>query len=169
MLEFCVEIDIVLSMTISIDSVDARRAVAICGFRTVSMLDYLERSGVFVRRKMGVKRRGKGRRYEFRDLLVLKVLAQLLENGASVQALKKSLVEFQQQKWETDRGNLSFGDSAIRYLSVSAGTLLFSDSHDNFYDMTKEGQMVFSFVVDLDKLHSDLCADLDQREFAFAR
>src|SRR3546814_17265619 len=38
---------------------------------------------VFVRKNKGGKRRGKGRRYNFRDLLVLKVIAKLLENGRS--------------------------------------------------------------------------------------
>nr|WP_257786337.1 helix-turn-helix domain-containing protein [Aurantiacibacter gangjinensis] len=151
-----------------IDSVGSRRAAKICGFRTVAMLDYLERSGVFVRRAPGEKRRGKGRRYGFRDLLVLKVMSHLLSNGASVQTLKKSLLEFQNEKWATDRASLSHGDDKIRYLTVSAGNLYFSDSSKNLYDMTKGGQMVFSFVIDLDHLHSELCEALDQREFSFA-
>lgn len=66
----------------------------VCGFKTVAMLDYLQRSGVFVPRHRKEKRRGKGRRYDFRDLIVLRTLNNLLESGASVQMLKKALVEF---------------------------------------------------------------------------
>lgn len=131
------------------------------------MLDYLERTGVFVRRKKDDQRRGKGRRYAFRDLLVLKVISKLLENGASVHALKKALLEFQEKKWEADRANFSFGEQKVRYLTVSSGELYFTDSHKNLYDMTNGGQMVFGFILDLDRLHSDLCRDLDQREFRF--
>lgn len=149
------------------DSVDAKRAAAICGFRTVAMLDYLERSGVFVRRQKNESRRGKGRRYNFRDLLVLKVIASLLDNGASVSALKKSLNEFQAAKWDADRANLSFGDDKIRYLTVSGKSVVFSDSERKLFDMTKGGQMLFSFVLDFDRLHSDLCTALDQKEFGF--
>ena len=151
----------------SIEAVDARTAARICGFQTVSMLDYLERSGVFVRGRRRGKRRGKGRRYEFRDLLILKVISKLLENGASVAALKNALVEFQQQKWEADRASFSFGDQKIRYLTVSSGDIFFSDSSKNLYDLTKGGQMVFGFIVDLDSLHTDLCGELDQRVFGF--
>lgn len=150
------------------DHVTARRAVAICGFKSVAMLDYLERSGVFVRRSPNEKRRGKGRRYCFRDLLVLKVISRLLANGASVSALKKSLIEFQNEKWTADRGSLGFGDQKIRYLSVSSGSVIFADSNNNFYDMTDHGQMVFSFIVDFDRLHSELCQSLDQVDLPLA-
>ncbi|MEO7247541.1 MAG: hypothetical protein ABIW31_03735 [Novosphingobium sp.] len=126
------------------------------------MLDYLERSGVMIRKTSKEKRRGKGRRYNFRELLVLKVIANLLSNGASVSNLKKSLVEFQSEKLSADRGSLGFGDKKIHYLSVSSGKIIFADAHNNFYDITSNGQMVFSFIIDFDRLHTELCAALDQ-------
>jgi DNA-binding transcriptional MerR regulator len=149
------------------EAVDARSAARICGFKTTSMLDYLERSGVFVRKRKNEARRGKGRRYTFRDLLILKVMGQLLSNGASVHSMKKALIEFQEKKWDADRASFSIGDQKIRYLTVSSGELFFTDSHQNLYDMTNGGQMAFGFILDLDRLHSDLCHDLDQREFRF--
>ena len=145
-----------------IDSVSAKRAAAICGFKSVAMLDYLERTGVLVRGASKERRRGKGRRYNFRELLILKVISRLLANGASVSALKKSLVEFQDLKWTADRANLSNGDQKIRYLSVSSGKVIFADSNNNYYDMTDKGQMIFGFIVDFDRLHSELCSSLDQ-------
>jgi DNA-binding transcriptional MerR regulator len=153
----------------TMDSVDARRAAKICGFKTVAMLDYLERSGILVRKKSAEKRRGKGRRYNFRELLVLKVISSLLDNGASVSALKKSLIEFQDGKWTADRASLGLDNRIIRYLSVSAGNILYADSNNNFFDMTMKGQMVFSFIIDLDNIHTQLCSDLDQREFLFGK
>ena len=97
----------------------------------------------------------------------MKVISKLLENGASVQALKKSLTEFQEEKWQADRASFSLGAEKIRYLTVSSGKLYFSDSSKNLFDMTNNGQMVFGFILDLDRLHSDLCNDLDQRDFGF--
>lgn len=76
--------------------------------------------------------------------------------------LKKSLVELQDKKWAADRANLSFGDEKIRYLSVSAGGVVFADAKNNFYDLTGGGQMMFAFVLDMDRLHSELCYSLDQ-------
>jgi DNA-binding transcriptional MerR regulator len=157
-------------MTNFIDGVSAKRAKEICGFRTVAMLDYLERSGVMLRKGGDRKRKGKGRRYDFRELLVLKVIANLLHNGASVAALKKSLHEFQKEKWVADKGSLSIGDNKIRYLSVaSGGKIIFADSNNNFYDMTGGGQMMFSFIIDMDRLHTELCSDWDQGMLALPR
>ena len=151
------------------ETVSARRAAEICGFRSVAMLDYLERSGVFVRSTSKEKRRGRGRRYNFRELLSLKVIAKLLEHGASVSALKKALLEFQREKWTADRANLGYGEQTIRYLVVSSGRIMFADSRNNFFELTNEGQMVFSFVVDFDRLHSELCTALDQTIMPFAK
>ncbi len=84
-----------------IDSYSARRAAELCGFGTVAMLDYLERSGVFTR-SQAAGGRGKRRRYNFRDLVVLKVIKVLLDNGASVASLKTALREFQQWRWRAE-------------------------------------------------------------------
>lgn len=146
-----------------IDYASAKRAVAICGFGTVAMLDYLERSGVFVRSDR-TKRRGRGRRYNFRDLIVLKTISSLLNNGASVSAIKKSLQQFQNDKWSADRGNLSFDESPLKYLIVSNGTVIYGKSNDTLYDLSKSGQMLFNFIVDIDKVHSDIINALEQRE-----
>ena len=142
-----------------IEAVDARRAAAVCGFESVAMLDYLQRAGVFVPAKRK-RRRGKGRRYDFRDLMVLKTIAALLKNGASVSALRKSLCEFQRQKWSADQVTLENDDGPLKYFVASGENIFFAKTKDNLFDLTKSGQMVFSFVIDLDKLHTELCRDL---------
>lgn len=148
-----------------IEAVSAKKAVAICGFKSVAMLDYLQRSGVFVPADRKGKRRGRGRRYDFRDLLVLKAIAELLRNGATVSALRTSLQEFQLRKWSADEGSLQSEDGSIlKYLIACGDSIVFAKSTDTLYDLTKGGQMVFSFIVDLDKLHAELCFRLRQEE-----
>lgn len=152
------------------EGVDARTAARICGFESVAMLDYLQRSGVFVPADRKGKRRGKGRRYDFRELIVLKTIGALLKNGASVASLKKALVEFQKNKWSADIASLQ--DEAgklMKYFVVCADTICFAKSADSLYDLTKNGQMVFSFVVDLDRIHTDLCSALAQGELPLSR
>lgn len=146
-------------MTILIESVDARRAAAVCGFESVAMLDYLQRTGVFVPAKRK-SRRGKGRRYQFRDLMVLKTIAALLKNGASVAALRRSLQEFQRRKWSADQVTLEGSDGPLKYFVACADSIFFAKTKDSLFDLTRDGQMVFSFVVDLDRLHRELCRDL---------
>ena len=148
-----------------IEAVDARTAVRVCGFESVAMLDYLQRSGVFIPSDRRGKRRGKGRRYEFRELMVLKTISALLRNGASVSALKKALVEFQKRKWFADSASLQDDSGALlKYFVVCADSICFAKSADKLFDLTRNGQMVFSFVVDLDRLHTELCNSLAQGE-----
>jgi DNA-binding transcriptional MerR regulator len=145
----------------------ASQAVHIAGLRSVAMLDYLERSGVFVRSQRRHGGRGVRRRYDFRDLLVLRVIATLLRGGASVAAIKEALLQFQSEKWQADPASLGYGERVIRYLLVSGDQIFFATSGDNIYDLTSQGQMAFNFLIDLDALHSEVCSKVTQREFEF--
>jgi DNA-binding transcriptional MerR regulator len=153
----------------NIEAVSAKDAARICGFRSTAMLDYLQRTGVFVpvERKNG-KRRGRGRRYTFRDMLVLRAISALLENGASVSSLGDALREFQSRRWTADETSLQGeGGSVLRYVVASGKSIIFATSRDTLFDLTKRGQMLFSFILDLDELHADLrtrCFEHRQRE-----
>jgi len=149
-------------MTLKIESVNASRAAVICGLGTVAMLDYLERTEVFVPPKRRVKRRGKPRAYSFRDLLILKAIGELLSAGASVAALKNALRQFQSDKWSADRASLANGSEILRYVVLSGREVFYARGNHSLFDLTKGGQMVFNFILDLDALHTQLCNDLDQ-------
>jgi DNA-binding transcriptional MerR regulator len=134
--------------------------IKLCGFRTVAMLDYLERTGVFVRTHP--KRRGKRRRYNFRDLLVLKVISALLKQGASVSSLKKSLEEFQHWRWKAEPTVLEDANGGLKYLIASGENVYLAHNTEVLVDLSNRGQLAFSFILDLDRLHRDLCGDLGQ-------
>lgn len=142
-----------------IDGYSAKKAREVCGFGSVAMLDYLERSEVFTRRK-AQKRRGKSRRYTFRDLLVLKVIKTLLDSGVSVASLKKSLREFQYWKWKAEPTVLEDENGGLRYLIASGKNVYFAKSANILVELSNSGQLAFSFVLDLDRLHGELCKDL---------
>jgi len=152
----------ILSMTLKMETVNASRAAVICGLGTVAMIDYLERSEVFVPAKRRIRRRGKRRAYNFRDLLVLKTIGRLLAAGASVSALKVALQQFQADKWSADRASLGYGTDILRYIVISGREVFYARGTHSLFDLTKGGQMVFNFVIDLDALHTELCNDLDQ-------
>ncbi len=169
---FCAFSNIVLSMSQILDSFSARQAARLCGFSTVYMLDYLQRTGVFVPRNKKGKRKGKGRKYEFRDLLVLKAIKRLLDSGASVANLKKSLSQFQKSNWTADAATLENSDGIVKYLIVCADSVYLRKDADTLVDLSKRGQLTFSFIIDLDNLHSELRSDLglpviEQQEFEF--
>jgi DNA-binding transcriptional MerR regulator len=161
-------------MTIITDSFDARRAAHLCGFKSTAMLDYLQRSGVFVAKRRDGERRGKGRRYDFRDLLVLKAIKRLLDSGASVANLKKSLAEFQNKRWFADPASLGDKDGIIRYLIVSGDSVLLKRDAGVIVDLSRQGQLTFSFIIDLENLHTELRKDMglpviEQTELVFPK
>lgn len=149
-----------------IDFVSARRAARICGFESVAMLDYLQRSGVYVPSSRQSGRRGKGRRYNFRDLMVLSTISMLLRNGASVSALKSALIEFQESKWEADRASLQYDGQVFKYCIVEGKRVHFLRSDKTLFDMTYGGQMSFAFVIDIDKIHTEVINGLQQNELS---
>lgn len=157
------QVNIVLLRTMFKKYFSAREAARICGFETVYMLDYLQRSGVYVPRdRPNGGRKGRNRRYNFRDLMVLKTISVLLQNGASVSALKKSLIEFQSSKWIADKASLELNGNPVRYFIASSKSIVFATSNDRIYELNKGGQMLFNFVIDLDQIHSDLRFSIDQ-------
>jgi DNA-binding transcriptional MerR regulator len=147
----------------------AAEAIHIAGLPSIAMLDYLERTGIFVRTQRRHGGRGIRRRYTFRDLLVLRVIATLLKGGASVASVREALIQFQSEKWSADPASLGYGDEVIRYLIVSGQRIFFATSKDSLFDLTRQSQMAFTFLIDLDTLRTEICGKLSQREFDFLR
>jgi DNA-binding transcriptional MerR regulator len=152
----------------NIDSFSAKKAARICGFDSVYMIDYLQRSGVFIPSKKRPMGHGKRREYSFKDLVVLKTISTLLKNGASVAVLKKSLLEFQSSKWDADKASMQFDGAVARYMVASGSKVFFAKSGENLFDLTQSGQMVFSFIVDLDNIHKKVVFEMDQGRLALS-
>lgn len=106
-------------MTIISDKYDPKQAAKLSGIKSVPMIDYLQRTGVFVPQIARERHKGKKRGFTFKDLLVLKAIKRLLDSGASVALLKKSLVKFQKARWTADPVTLEDPLGIIRYLFVS--------------------------------------------------
>lgn len=153
----------VLSKTMIIDTHDARTVIQLCGFGSTAMLDYLERTGVFIPQKKRPKNRGRKRQYSFRDVLVLKTIAVLLRNGASVSALKDALEGLQRLNWRAEETVLEDKAGPLKHLIVSSGRIYFARNRDELVDLAAGNQLAFSFVIDLEKLHTELCGEWRQQ------
>jgi DNA-binding transcriptional MerR regulator len=148
-------------MTNLFDSFSAKRAANLSGFNTVAMLDYLQRAGVFhPRGTKGGRGRGKRRSYEFRDVLVLKAIKRLLDAGASVSSLSKALSEFQKTNWSADPVTLEDAHGVVRYLVASGDDIYLAKDADVLINLSKKGQLAFSFIIDIDVLWQELRAGL---------
>jgi len=59
----------------------------------------------------------------------------------------------------------------LRYVVASGKNIVFATSRDTLFDLTNRGQMVFSFILDLSEIHTDLrarCFKHLQRELPLA-
>lgn len=138
----------------------ASEARGLCGYNRVAMLDYLERQRVFVPEVKRLKIRGKARQYTFKDLVVLRAIKTLLDHGASVHALRDSLTKFQALKLSIDPGALEGPGGAIRYMFADGKEVYCLGDLSELIELSRGGQLAFSFMVDLNKIHVGLCADV---------
>ena len=151
-----------------IESHTAAKAAQLAGLSSVAMIDYLERTGVFVPVKKRAKARGRKRKYSFRDVLVLKAIALLLRNGASVANLKGALEGLQRIPWRAEETVLEDKGGPLRHLVVSGGRIYFARTKEELVDLTSGNQLSFLFLIDLEKLHTELCVEWRQEKLGFA-
>lgn len=144
-------------MTDILRSFSAKEAAQFVGFGSVAMLDYLQRSKVFYPLgKRGARGRGNQRRHEFRDLLVLKAIKRLLDSGASVANLQKALTNFQKINWSADPVTMEGPEGIIRYFIASQEQIYLVRDANTLVEMSRSGQLAFSFIIDLEKLRGEL-------------
>jgi len=109
------------------------------------MITYLSRTDILSPKVRG---RGRTRLYTFSDVLFLKVIADLLARGIEVRRLRQAL---QRARAECELW-IDIRQSPRRYL-VTDGTELFIRHRGRLESKTKEGQLAFAFVLDLDPTH----------------
>ena len=136
------------------ESFPAKLAAHYAGLRTRMMLDYLERAEVFEREelrdtKRAKRRHGRRRKYTYRDVVVLRAIAALLDKGVSVQRIKQAMLAFSRdEKFACDRNKLTHAAEPIQYF-VTDGTRIYFSKDNKLLDVVRGGQGAFSFVVDL--------------------
>ncbi len=75
-------------------------------------------------------------------------------------------------KWSADEASLEDKDGIIRYLIVSGESVYLKRDPNIIVDMCKDGQLTFSFIIDIDNLHTELRGAMglkvvEQSEFTF--
>lgn len=85
------DVDIVMHKTIDMEELWTTSDAARLSGVTKDMLNYFQRSGIFVAREAHLGTRGKPRAYDFVDLILLSALGELASAGVSVLRLSVSL------------------------------------------------------------------------------
>lgn len=120
---------------------------------TVDMVNYLCRYEL-VNPSAGSKRgRGSVRKYSYADILLLRVISKLLENGISVLRLRESL------KALRGRGIDGKGILTTRYVVTDGYNIYFKN--DDVVELLESGQMTFAFVLELNKIRKEVTASIE--------
>jgi DNA-binding transcriptional MerR regulator len=109
------------------------------------MITYLGRTDLLNPAHRG---RGRARLFTFNDVLFLKVIADLLARGIEVKRLRDALkrARLESELW------IDIRRAPRRYL-VTDGTELFVRRRGQLESKTKNGQLAFAFVLDLEPTH----------------
>lgn len=110
---------------------------------TPAMVDYLTRSGLIVPTSREKPGRGRARLYSFRDLVLLRTMAQLLKAGISVSKLRKALQVLREQSPAALRV-----EREAAFLVTDGSQVYYRSSRNLLHELTR-GQFVFRFLIEL--------------------
>lgn len=131
----------------------ASRAARLTGFRSTYMLDYLCRNQIVVPSVEATPGKGRRRKYAFRDLVLLRSVNHLLSRGLPVRKLKIAIDTLRDKFSEVSRDVVL---PANRFLMTDGTSVLLHDGMKNIFDLTNGGQMAFAFMLDVEKIRSEV-------------
>lgn len=126
---------------------------------SLSMIDYLCRHQIIVpngARNYG-RGRGRARHFTFSDLVILRTIFALLEQGIGVRRLKNDL-----RKASRRYAAAGSGPPPFRFLCTDGHRAFFRDPKQSLED-AKTGQLAFSFVFDVGKIHSEVVSLIQEK------
>jgi DNA-binding transcriptional MerR regulator len=130
------------------ESFSAEQVARISGLSSY-MIDYLSRSKIVKPTVLPQPGRGRRRLYSFGDIVVLRAVSTLLSSGISVARLRKGISTLQKQYGRELRTTPS------HFFCTDGKNVYFRDASGVVSDLTKGGQQVFAFVIDLKRLQAD--------------
>lgn len=122
----------------------AREAMALTGYRTTHMLDYLARSQIVMPSKARAPGRGRRRLYTFADLVLLRAFNRLLSRGVPVKKLKEGLATLRRKF-----PSLPTEGFPTKFLITDGTNILFEETPEKILDLNSDGQLVFAFIIDM--------------------
>lgn len=144
-----------------LDEFDINQTSKLAGFKSPSMVNYLCREKIVKPSKSGSKGRGKKRYFSFKDVFLLKSINAILSRGISVSKFKTALIKSKEIKHlKADEGTLEGNLGGIRFMFTDGKQVYFKASEKGIYNLTKENQMEFAFILDVEIIHRELVRDV---------
>jgi DNA-binding transcriptional MerR regulator len=135
-------------------SFSSAQAARVAGL-SLHMVDYLCRNEIVIPSTPVLRGRGRTRRYTYADIILLKIVSRLLDQGISVLRCKKSLTALRRRNPNTPR-------LVSKKYFVTDGVEIFLQN-DGVLEKITSGQMAFAFVIDLLPIREQITAKLERR------
>lgn len=142
----------------------AGEASRLAGFKKPWMLGHLERERIFVREYYTDRRHGRARKYTFSDIVILRAINRMLELGARPARIKSVISAL----GSLDGLSNSYRE-ALRFVKCAGTTLFVTDQHAYFVksaeeivDLSANGQLAFSFMIDVEQSLRPVVRAIDQ-------
>jgi DNA-binding transcriptional MerR regulator len=140
--------------TVILDSYSTAQAARVAGL-SLHMVNYLCRNDIVVPSTDTLRGRGRSRGYRYTDIVLLKIVAKLLDQGISILNCKKSLKTMR-------RRNPNTPHLLSKKYFVTDGIEIFLQN-DGVLEMITSGQLSFAFVLDLAPIRDHVTERLEHR------
>ena len=127
---------------------------------SVHMLNYMCRNEIVMPSENSRRGRGVVRRYSFEDILLLKVIKKLLDQGVSTLRLKDAFNGIR------SRGGSGRELLSKRFVVTNGQDVFFQDG--GIVELLSSGQFAFAFVLELESLRKDVSLQLKSPDVAAA-
>jgi DNA-binding transcriptional MerR regulator len=127
------------------------RQVSVWTNLSEEMIDYLCRMEIVTPAVAGRRGRGRMREFEFADVVLLRTVKHLLDKGVSVKKVRNSLNNLREKFTEITPGQMP-----KRFICSDGNEVYLRTKKDVLAEISKSGQLTFSFVMNLDALHADV-------------
>lgn len=124
---------------------------------SLHMLAYLVRHNVVAPSDSPMGKQGRRRRYTLGDVIALKTISRLLDNGVRIKAVKESMALIL-----SECANLKNKSDALRLLCTDGVSVYVKSSEEVLSDI-RSGQYAFAFLIDLRSVHTELLQSSDNR------
>ena len=128
------------------DGFSGRKTAEIVGI-SYRQLDYWARTDLVRPSLADAKGSGSRRRYSYRDLVELKVVKTLLDNGIKLESVRQAFTYLRDQLGT---------DVASARLIIRGGSAILVRDDDELIDVLKQGQTVLSSILSLDSVQREL-------------
>lgn len=133
------------------ESLITLRQVSLWTGLSEEMIDYLCRMNVVTPATSGRRGRGRMRTFRFPDVVLLRMVKHLLDQGVSVKKVKMSLVNLRNKFSEITAGQLP-----KQFICSDGKEVYLRTQKDFLAEISRSSQLTFAFVMNLDALHADL-------------